>query len=282
METPLVRLLQDPRFELVPVRDAWQHAVHLPPGARVTVTVSPRRGLDPTLDLAGHLAAHGFRVAPHLGARLVRHEAHLKEIVRRLARADIKDLFVVAGDASRPAGKFSSSVELLSALASLGHPFERIGIAGYPGGHPFLDEDTLLRALEAKQPFASYIVTQLCFDPPAIAGWLVRMRRHGITLPAYVGVPGAAEMSKLFRISIRIGVGDSIRFLRKTSGASGFLRRWLGSDRFPPEEIVQAIAPYVDDPTCKIEGLHIYTFNQVASTEGWRRRMLRIPCPHTT
>ena len=35
----------------------------------VTVTASPVKGLEPTVDLAERLAARGYRVVPHLAAR---------------------------------------------------------------------------------------------------------------------------------------------------------------------------------------------------------------------
>ena len=33
-------------------------------------------------------------------------------------------------------------------------------------------------------------------------------------------------------------------------------------------------APALGDPEALVEGLHVYTFNQVAETEAWRRDLL--------
>jgi methylenetetrahydrofolate reductase (NADPH) len=48
------------------------------------VTSSPARGIDATLALAERLAAHGYRVVPHLAARLVSNRAHLRELLSRI------------------------------------------------------------------------------------------------------------------------------------------------------------------------------------------------------
>ena len=77
---------------------------HVPTEVTMTVTTSPAKGLEPTLDLAERLAEHGYRVVPHLAARHVRDRVHLAELVDRLRAAGASDVLVIAGDArSRPA-----------------------------------------------------------------------------------------------------------------------------------------------------------------------------------
>ena len=125
------------------------------------------------------------------------------------------------------------------------------------------------RALRDKLPFATYIVTQMCFSPRAILDWVAGIRREGIGLPVYAGIPGAVERKKLMRISLKIGVGDSARFLAKHAGLVASL---LKSRVYNPEELVEELAPRVGDKDYGIAGFHAYTFNQVQSTEEWRRR----------
>ena len=88
----------------------------------VTVTASPARGLDATLDLTERLAARGYRVVPHLSARLVADDAHLAAIVARLLACGVDDVFVPAGDADPPAGQFDSALSLLTRLTEMGTP----------------------------------------------------------------------------------------------------------------------------------------------------------------
>ena len=115
------------------------------------------------------------------------------------------------------------------------------------------------------------MTTQMCFDPGAIAAWLAGRRAEGITLPVWIGLPGVAELHKLMLISARIGVADSKRFLAKNTRLVGRLVRPGG---YSPNGLMEGLAPTLADPTADIRGLHIYTFNQVESTEAWRRRYL--------
>jgi methylenetetrahydrofolate reductase (NADH) len=267
----LVEALAQPRFELIPMEGAIERAALLPEGAKVTVTCSPTRGIESTLLLGEKLLERGFRIVPHIAARLVADRAHLDEIVRRLDDLGVREIFVIGGDAKKPVGPFSSAVELLSAMADSGHDFEHVGIGGYPEAHPNIDDETLRQTLLDKRPFATYIVSQMCFDPDAILNWVADIRRRGIGLPVYIGLPGVVERKKLLQISLKIGVGDSARFLTKYTQV---LTRFLKPGGYSPDELVKNLAPFVEDQDYNLAGFHIYTFNQVESTEEWRRQVL--------
>jgi methylenetetrahydrofolate reductase (NADPH) len=265
--------LSRPRFELIPMEGAIERTTYLPEDAKVAVTCSPTHGIEATLQFSEELLGNGFEAVPHLAARLVADGAHLEEIAHRLEGLNIEEIFVIGGDAREPAGPYSSAFEFLSALAETGRRFEWVGIGGYPEGHPAIDDEALRRALLEKRPFATYIVSQMCFDPGAILDWVTDIRRWGIDLPVYVGIPGVAEWKKLLRISSKIGVGGSTRFLTKHAN---LVTRLLKPGGYSPEELVRGLAPYVGDRDYDITGFHIYTFNQVQSTEDWRRQMLEL------
>jgi methylenetetrahydrofolate reductase (NADPH) len=245
----LVEALAQPRFELIPMEGAIERAALLPEGAKVTVTCSPTRGIESTLLLGEKLLERGFRL-DDLGVR---------------------EIFVIGGDAKKPVGPFSSAVELLSAMADSGHDFEHVGIGGYPEAHPNIDDETLRQTLLDKRPFATYIVSQMCFDPDAILNWVADIRRRGKGLPVYIGLPGVVERKKLLQISLKIGVGDSARFLTKYTQV---LTRFLKPGGYSPDELVKNLAPFVEDQDYNLAEFHIYTFNQVESTEEWRRQVL--------
>jgi methylenetetrahydrofolate reductase (NADPH) len=249
-----------------------EQARYLPRGAKVTVTCSPTRGIDKTLRHAEQLAGQGLQVVPHISDRLVVDTAHLQDIVQRLHALGLREIFVIGGDVQQPAGSFSSALDLLRALDDMGHDLAQIGIAAYPERHPLIDEVTLRPALAHKQPFASYMVTQICFDPEAIIRWLAGVRQEGIGLPVHIGVPGVLDSGQLLRISMKIGVGDSMRFLSKHTRLAA---RLLKPGRYAPDRLVAGLAPYLDDPRYNIGGLHINTFNQVESTETWRQQVLK-------
>ena len=267
----LVEALAQPRFELIPMEGAIERVALLPEGAKVTVTCSPTRGIESTLLLGEKLLERGFRILPHIAARLVADRAHLDEIVRRLDDLGVREVFVIGGDAKKPVGPFSSAVELLSAMADAGHDFEHVGIGGYPEGHPNIDDKTLRQTLLDKRPFATYVVSQMCFDPDAILNWVADIRRRGIGLPVYIGLPGVVERKKLLQISLKIGVGDSARFLTKYTQV---LTKFLKPGGYSPDELVKNLGPFVEDQDYNLAGFHMYTFNQVESTEEWRRQVL--------
>jgi methylenetetrahydrofolate reductase (NADPH) len=172
-----------PRFELVPVRGVLEAAGHLLEGAQLAVSCSPTLGIERTLYVAEKLSERGFGVVPHVAARLLAGEGHLKRILRRMNESGLREVFVVGGDAREPAGPFAGGAELIRAMAELEHGVERVGIPAYPEGHPIVAEGDLMRALMAKGPFASYVVTQICFDPEAILRWLDRIRGLRVGLP---------------------------------------------------------------------------------------------------
>lgn len=266
-------VLERPRYEVFPLegrleRIAGEVAAHVPPRATVTVTASPSRGMAPTLALAGMLARRGYRAVPHLSARLIADEVEVKEILDRLDAAGISEAFVVGGDPDRQAGVYGDAHALLVAMDRLGHRFREIGVAGYPEPHPAVSDEAAMRALHDKQRYVTYLVSQMCFEAAAIAAWVRRLRRGGIALPVYVGLPGPVGTARLLRLSRRVGVGESVRFLGKHGPGMARLAR---PGRYSPDAVAYGIAPYLADPGYGIAGLHIYTFNEVAATEEWRR-----------
>ncbi|MDP9481113.1 MAG: methylenetetrahydrofolate reductase [Actinomycetota bacterium] len=268
----LVEALRRPRYEVIPLQGVEEQVVeHVPKDLKVTVTASPKKGIESTLELAERLSRRGYETAPHLSARLVRDEAHLEEILGRLRGAGIRDAFVVAGDAEEPAGKFTGAGELLAAMASLGHDLDEVGITGYPESHPFISDEDTIKAMYEKEPYATYIVSQICFDADVIAGWARRVRRRGVELPIYVGVPGAVSRQKLLRISRGVGLGESARFLRKYG--NWFVRFFLPGG-YSPDRLVEGLTSSFADPESAVQGFHVYTFNEVEKTEAWRREKL--------
>jgi methylenetetrahydrofolate reductase (NADPH) len=263
------RLLQAPRFEVIPVSGIEHALAALPAGMTVTVTASPRQGTARTLAVSGILAARGLRVVPHLAARMIAGHDQLERIVESLAVADIHEAFVVGGDASPPAGEYRDAGDLLDALRSVTHSLSRIGIAGYPEGHPLISQTSLFEALRRKQPSADYITTQLCFDPAALVRWIRAMREAGIELPVIVGLPGVVERRKLAEISLKTGVGASLRYLTRHGRQIATMAR---SRRYDPTPLARAVAAHLDDRELRIEGVHLFTFNQIEATQAWVQR----------
>jgi methylenetetrahydrofolate reductase (NADPH) len=269
------RLLAEPRFELMPFDSFGEQMSHLPDGAEIAITTSPTLGLESTVEWTERAADAGYEIVPHVAARYVRDRDHLDEVAGRLTEAGVTDVFVPGGDRDEPEGVFESAHDLLVALEDLGYEFEEVGITGYPEGHAFLDDRTLAEAMERKAPHATYVVTQICYDPETVLEWIEAIRARGVDLPIEVGIPGVMKYQRLLSISQKVGVGDSIDFLRKTSGVLGFVKQLVGSrGKYTPDRLIEGLAPYADDPEYGIRGVHIYTFNQVPDTESWRLEVL--------
>jgi len=267
----LARALHASYMEIFPSPSIEQRLDVLEPGCYVAVTCSPARGVDVTLDLSEHLLARGFRVVPHIAAKMVRDHGHLQEIMRRLGDSGMDSIFVPGGDAPRPLGKYATALQLLRDIAEFDHRLQHIGVAAHPEGHPAVDSESLLRELVAKQPYATYLVTQMCFDAAALATWLRMIRASGVTMPAWIGLPGVFDRAALLTASLRIGVGASLRLLRDRSR---LIRRLLGPKIYRPDVFLREFAPRLAEPDLGIAGFHLFCFNKVKESEDWRRQFL--------
>jgi methylenetetrahydrofolate reductase (NADPH) len=263
----LARVLADPTFELIPLKNVREQAAALPRGAEVSVTASPGKTIETTVDLAIELEGTGLRAIPHLSARMIRDRAHLASILDSLEGAGIDRAFVVGGDADEP-GEFLDGLSLLRAMADLGRLPKELGCPCYPQGHPDIPDAALAQALRDKSELVHYMTTQLCFDPKAIARFIADRRAEGNQLGVKLGIPGVAEIPKLMTISARIGVKDASKFVLRNYRFVGQLLKAGGL--YKPTRLMRDLAPVIADPAAKVIGLHVYTFNNVPPTVAWR------------
>jgi methylenetetrahydrofolate reductase (NADPH) len=268
----LTAFLSSPRYEVLPTDDVEERVLAaVPREVTITITASPRRGIEATIDLAERLGRQGYQVVPHISARLIRDDAHLREVLGRVAAIGRREIFVIAGDAKEPAGQFPDSVSLLTALMAEPHGMREIGVTGYPERHSFIDDDLTIQAMWDKRRIATYIVSNLCFDPRVVKKWIGRVRRRGVQLPIHIGLAGVADPAKLLRISTRIGVVESARFLR---GHSNWFLRLVQPGGYDPGRFTTGLLPDLAMPDRKIAGLHVFTFNEIEPTERWRQETL--------
>jgi methylenetetrahydrofolate reductase (NADPH) len=267
----LVGLLQHARYEVLPTPSTEDKVLaHLPVGHTVTVTASPSKGLDVTFDLAERLGKAGYVAVPHIAARMVNGRAELEEICARLTAAGITTVFVPGGDAET-VGTYPDALALLEDLRDLGSPFSHVGITGYPESHPSIHDDLTIQSMWDKRRFATHIVSNLTFDPQMLSRWVRRMRKRGIAMPVLLGIPGPVDRAKLVSMAGKIGVGESTRFLVKHKGT---FARLAAPGGFTGEKFLRKCAAELSAPEMGVEGVHVFTFNQVAETEKWRRDLL--------
>jgi methylenetetrahydrofolate reductase (NADPH) len=257
------------RFEIFPAGSIESQAAELPREVHMTVTCSPVHGPDRSVEVAGRLRDLGHPVTVHVAARMVRDRGHLDELLSGMADAGAEDLFLVAGDVKEQQGEYASAVELLPLIAEHPQRPPSVGITGYPEDHPFISDEDLDEALHEKCVYADYVTTQMCFDAEALRNWVIRHREQGLTLPVVIGMPGKVKRKRLLAMSTQIGVGPSVRFLRKQRGLLSLLSRRSTADR-----LYDAFAPMLDEPELNLAGFNYYTFNQLLETWEWHRGKL--------
>jgi methylenetetrahydrofolate reductase (NADPH) len=268
----LTDILASARYEVLPTPSIEEKLIASVPTERtLTVTASPAKGMEATLALAERLVALGYPTVPHLAARMISGRSELAEISDRLTRAGVNTVFVPGGDQDPPAGSYLSALDLLEDLVELGRPFADVGITGYPESHPTISDDLTVQSMWDKRRFATHVVSNLSFDPSSIESWVERVRARGITLPVLLGIPGPVERTKLLAMATKIGVGDSTRFLVKHKGT---IARLAAPGGFTGERFLERCAATLSRPEALVTGVHVYTFNQVAETEAWRRDYL--------
>jgi methylenetetrahydrofolate reductase (NADPH) len=266
----IVALLRDPVIEIVPLKSADAAVDALPPRSHVSVTCSPVKGIDATLELSARIASAGHHVTPHIAARMVDSPDHLRRIARRCRVEGIDTLFVIGGDQETPRGPYRDGVEFLDALLQSDHGFTTVGFAAYPDGHALIERGVLREATLVKQALVEsasvqpFVSTQMCFDPATIRSWLIAERAAGLRAPVHLGLPGVVDRTKLLTMGARLGIGTSLRFLKKNRATVGKL---LSPGGFDPMTIIGPLAPSAVD--LGIDAVHLFTFNEVAATAAW-------------
>lgn len=268
-----VALVAGMRFELVPLATAERAVADLPPGARVSVTCSPTKGLGATIELTSRLLDRGHDAVPHLAARMFEGPGHVTDVARWIDDRALGEVFVIAGDAPRPRGPYSDSLTLLRDLLDRTPGLRRVGIAAYPDGHAAIGDRLVHEALHAKAALLvaagveARATTQLCFDADRIRRWLAAERSAGLAMPVELGIPGIVERARLLTMGLRLGVGASVRFVRKQRSTMAAV---LGG--YDPTPLVDDLA--ADAGALGITGLHSFTFNAVAPTVAWQRGLV--------
>ncbi len=268
-------LITDAHFELIPTPKVALQFPHLPVGSTVSVTCSPVQEIEATLSLSKALIDLGHSVIPHLAARMVAGPDHVAAIAAWLREHNQQRVFIIGGDAPDPKGPYLDAAAFLAELVAKETPLTQIGIGGYPDGHSQIPHHLLTSALLDKQRIlddvgiSGWISTQMCFDAGKVSRWIEEINSDGVHLPIHLGVPGVVDTTKLLTMGTRLGVGASLRYLRKNRAVVSKLVSLGGYD---PLEFLDEISPMLAD--LGVEALHMFTFNQVANTAAWRQGYL--------
>ena len=214
----------------------------------VYITMLPGGDFKETANQAVQLVKKGFNPIPHFPARSMENEHQLKEYVSICKDGGVKQALIIGGG-REPAGKFDSSFQLLET----GY-FEKmkIGIAGHPEGSPDISDSDLEKAMQDKQPYADYIVTQWLLDPQPIIDFISKQ-----SVPVHVGITGPLKISSLIKFANIVGAKNSINFLK--SNFSKALDLLKPKD---PNDLIDKLKDHT-------EHFHIYTFGGLKETNKW-------------
>jgi len=166
-------------------------------------------------------------------------------------------------------------VAFLRDFLACDHGLQRIGITAYPDGHALIDRHVVHEALHAKQALLAeagvpgFASTQMCFDVDQWKTWAAAERAAGFTLPLHLGVPGVIDRAKLLTMGARLGIGSSMRFVKKNSGT---IFKLFSPSGYDPSKVINPMTKVARD--LGIEGLHLFTFNNVEATAEWQRKQL--------
>jgi methylenetetrahydrofolate reductase (NADPH) len=228
------------------------------------------------LETAKRLSGEGFKVMPHVPARIIPDEATLDTWLGRYAQeAGISEALVLAGGPTRPLGTLDSSMQLMQTGLFQKHGYKRLHVAGHPEGNRDIDPDgsnvQVDAALQWKQRFAEEndiemaVATQFAFSAAPVIAWAERLAGQGITLPIHVGVAGPAKLQTLIKFAIACGVGPSLGVLQKRAKDITKLLK-----PFEPTELLNDLSAYAAaNPDGLIKGAHVFPLGGINASAGY-------------
>lgn len=246
----------------------------LPGATGVYVAHTPNASFEQVIHAALAVQRAGFHATPHIAVRRVANSQTLRAALEELRRGGVEHILLIAGDASRPVGEFSGTLDVLRSGILEESGIRRIGIAGHPEGHNAVPTALLWEALEAKQAFAArsgmhlHIVTQFGFNRGAFRTWQTELTDRQIQLPVRIGIAGPAPIAKLMHFAAQCGIRTAVRGLVRGLGAAARVRQLATG---PDQHLLGVLGrPLV---SAQIVAPHFFAFGGALETARWMRIM---------
>jgi methylenetetrahydrofolate reductase (NADPH) len=275
MTQPLGAMLRNYSIEMtakdVPRLD--EAADVIPQGTKIPVTFLPGETFDMRIATAKRVRELGFLPIPHISARRLTSQEELEGFLSGLQQEVGTDhAFIVAGDPPQPMGPYVDALSIIRSGLLAKYGIQRVGISGYPEGHPDIGNEQLWQAMRDKQfairershDFA--VVTQFAFDAEPVLAWLERVREAGIEALVRVGVPGPASVKRLLGFAARCGVAASGTVMKKYGMSLTKLLSTAG-----PDHLIEEYAERLDPARHGEVLLHFYPFGGLRATAEWIR-----------
>jgi methylenetetrahydrofolate reductase (NADPH) len=242
-------------------------------GTAVFVAHTPNASFGQVIHAALAVRRAGFLATPHIAVRRVPNAEVLRAGLAELRAGGVEDILLIAGDAPRPVGEFSGTLDVLESRILEDSGITRIGVAGHPEGHSAVASALLWEALEAKQAVAAraglnmYIVTQFGLNGGAFKLWARELVRRRIHLPVRVGIAGPAPIAKLVHFAIQCGIGASMRTLMRNLSAAAQSSDLATS---PDQHLLALLANPIP---AQIAAPHFFAFGGALQTARWMRKI---------
>src|ERR1700674_1047292 len=241
----------------------------LPAGTAVFVAHTPNASFSQVIHAALAVRRAGFLATPHIAVRRVPNSQTLRTALQELRAGGVEHILLIAGDAPRPVGEFSCTVDVLQSQILEESGISQIGIAGHPEGHSAVPTAVLWEALRAKQAFAArsglrmQIVTQFGLNAGAFGAWERELAHRQIRLPVRLGIAGPAPIAKLLHFAIQCGVGASLRGLMRSVGAAARAPELATT---PDQHLLGVVRTPV---AAQIVAPHFFAFGGALETARW-------------
>lgn len=227
----------------------------------VSVTSSPKKRLDETVELSLGLARRGFQVVPHIVCRSQPPE-EIEVHLGRLEEGGIGDILALRGDPPERGqepivGGLRHAVDLVRFVKRKGFAIG-VGAACYPEGHVDCrtKSEDLSYLKEKVAAGAEYLITQAFFDNAFYFDFVERCRRGGTLLPILPGILPVTSLSQVEKLGRLWGATIPRRLLSE-------LERCEGS---PSREREAGLSHTVEQCRELLDrgapGLHVFTMNR--------------------
>lgn len=277
---PIPDLLTDSAIELSTNGESTirKAAEILPPGTRVFVPKMPTQSLDKKLFQIRILREVGLNPVPHIVARHLESEEALRDFLgQAVGDGGVEEVLVVGGDGFKPVGPFEDAAALIRSeiLAEAG--IRKVGVGGYPDGHPDVGDEQLRSDLETKWSLAQQqeldlrIVTQFSFAPDRIADYCKKVDDWVPGVPVYAGLAGPTSPAQLIKFARICGVSMSLRGANKL-GLNAFK---LAANSGPEKQMDVLARRSAERTAGNLAAIHLFSFGGFVESSSWLENKLQ-------
>ena len=249
------------------------------PGMEVYVTALP--GRDPTelVATAQDLTQAGLKPVAHIAARHFDSLRAIDHLLKRLhSEAGVTSIMLIGGDTGQAAGSVQDALQVIESGLLQANGIERVGLPGFPEGHPALSEEevecSLVTKLAALQGagLEAHVVTQFCFDVEPILQWLDWLRARGLTIPVRIGLAGPTSLMTWLKFASKCGVRASAEALAKRSGLIQQAFRSVA-----PDPLIRSLVEAKAGRAYGEVTPHIFSFGAIVPTARWAMALAQQP-----